>query len=113
MDRNNTALLFHNLQHAEGQVPFVSRQEYSNEQAVPADPALGVTALTSGTFEGNAQNSRTAGLLSNFNWNAIKPNRGERINNKGLDLIFKNTLTAGTYTFATGMTTAESEGCDN
>ena len=98
VDRNNTALLFHNLQHAEGQVPFVSRQEYSNEQAVPADPALGVTALTSGTFEGNAQNSRTAGLLSNFNWNAIKPNRGERINNKGLDLIFKNTLTAGTYT---------------
>ena len=98
IDRNNTALLFHDLHHAEGQVPFVSRQEYSNEEAVPANPAGGVTALTSGTFEGNAQNSRTAGLLSNFSWNAIKPNRGERINNKGLDLVYKNTLAAGNYT---------------
>ena len=98
IDRNNTALLFHDLHHAEGQVPFVSRQEYSNEEAVPADPAGGVTALTTGTFEGNIQNSRTAGLLSNFSWNAIKPNRGERINNKGMDLIYKNTLDAGNYT---------------
>ena len=98
IDRNNTALLFHDLHHAEGQVPFVSRQEYSNEEAVPADPAGGVTALTTGTFEGNIQNSRTAGLLSNFSWNAIKPNRGERINNKGMDLIYKNTLAAGNYT---------------
>jgi len=98
VDRNNTALLFHDLQHAEGQVPFVSRQEYSNEEAVPADPAGGVTALTTGTFEGNIQNGRTTGLLSNFSWNAIKPNRGERINNKGMDLVYKNTLAAGNYT---------------
>ena len=98
VDRNNTALLFHNLQHAEGQVPFVSRQEYGREQTPPADPAGSVTALTSGTFEGNIQNGTTTGLLGNFSWNAIKPNRGERINNKGVELIYKNTLAAGNYT---------------
>ena len=98
VDRNNTALLFHNLQHAEGQVPFVSRQEYGREQTPPADPAGSVTALTSGRFDGIIQNGTTSGLLGNFSWNAIKPNRGERINNKGVELIYKNTLAAGNYT---------------
>lgn len=98
IDRSNSALLFHTTQQAEGQVPFISRQEYSNEQGVPANPAGGVVAITSGTFEGHAQNNTNEGLLANFNWNAIKPNRAERINNKGLDLIYKNTLDAGTYT---------------
>ena len=38
VDRSNTALLFHNLQHTEGQVPFVSRQEYGNEEILPLIP---------------------------------------------------------------------------
>jgi len=98
IDRNNTALIFHTTGAAEGQTPFVTRNEYSTEEIPPANPAGGVTALTTGTFEGNIQNNSFAGLGGNFNWVAIKPNRNERVNNKGLDLIYKNTLPAGTYT---------------
>ncbi len=90
VDRENTALIFHTTQQAEGQVPFVTRQEYSGE---------GATALTQGTFEGHVQNNGTAGLQGNFLWNAIRPNRGERINNKGVELQYDtNNLPAGNYT---------------
>tara|TARA_R110001632_G_scaffold40327_2_gene101219 strand:- start:841 stop:2328 length:1488 start_codon:yes stop_codon:yes gene_type:complete len=88
-DRSNEALLFHTTQTGEGMVPMVSKDEYG-------DPA--VTNLTADTFEGHAQSGEADGLGRNFNWIAIRPNRAERINNKGMDLEFDKDLADGTYT---------------
>ena len=89
-DRDNSALLFHTLQSAEGQVPMITRDEY---QTTPT------SALTPETFEGHAQNSGTAGIGGVFRWSAIRPNKGQRVNNKGMDLIYKSPgLAAETYT---------------
>lgn len=90
VDRKNTALLFYTTQAAEGKVPMVTRDEYQT---------TGVSALTAETFEGHAQNSGTAGLGGVMRWTAIRPNKGQRVNNKGMDLIYKATgLPAETYT---------------
>ena len=90
VDRSNPALLFHTTQHAEGMVPMVTRDEWKTS---------GVSALTTETFEGHGQNSGAVGLGGLFNWTAIKPNKGQRVNNKGMDLTYKNPgLPAETYT---------------
>jgi hypothetical protein len=90
VDRKNTPLLFHTTQHAEGKVPMVVRDEYQTSN---------VSVLTTETFEGHAQNSGTAGLGGVMRWTAIKPNKGQRVNNKGMDLVYKATgLPAQTYT---------------
>lgn len=89
-DRSNAALLFHTTQHAEGKVPMVTRDEYQTS---------GVSAITAETFEGHAQNSGAVGLGGLFRWTAIRPNKGQRVNNKGMDLTYKATgLPADTYT---------------
>ena len=83
-------MLFHTTQHAEGKVPMVVRDEYQSSA---------VSVLTTETFEGHAQNSGTAGLGGVMRWTAIKPNKGQRVNNKGMDLVYKATgLPAETYT---------------
>jgi len=90
VDRKNAALLFHTTQSAEGKVPMVAADEYQTNST---------TALTAETFEGHAQSSGTAGLGGVFRWTAIRPNKGQRVNNKGMDLIYKATgLPAETYT---------------
>jgi len=90
VDRSNPALLFHTTQHAEGKVPMVTRDEYQTSS---------VSALTTETFEGHAQNSGAAGLGGLSRWTAIKPNKGQRVNNKGIDLVYKSSgLAAQTYT---------------
>lgn len=90
VDRKNPALLFHTTQHAEGKVPMVTRDEYQTSR---------VPALTAETFEGHAQNSGADGLGGLFRWTAIRPNKGQRVNNKGMDLVYKATgLPADTYT---------------
>ena len=90
VDRSNPALLFHTTQQAEGQVPFVSRQEYSREM---------LATLTAGIFEGMDQSSPVFGLAGLLSWVAVRPNRGERINNKGIELRYTNNgLDADTYT---------------
>jgi hypothetical protein len=90
VDRKNTPLLFHTTQSAEGKVPMVVRDEYQS---------TGVSVLTAETFEGHAQNDGTAGLGGVMRWTAIRPNKGQRVNNKGMDLIYKATgLPAETYT---------------
>lgn len=90
VDRKNPSLLFHTTQHAEGKVPMVTRDEYQT---------TGVSALTAETFEGHAQNSGAVGLGGLFRWTAIAPNKGQRVNNKGMDLVYKATgLAANTYT---------------
>ena len=86
VDRDNQALQFSTTQQSEGMVPMICRAEYCNE----AD-----SELTVGTLEGNEQKD---GLKRNFCWNSIRLNRGQRINTKGIDLIYKTTLSAGDYT---------------
>ena len=84
VDRNNMALQFSTTQQSEGMVPMVVRGEYSNE-------ATG--ELSVGNFEGNEQKG---GLQQNFCWNSIRLNRGERINTKGIELIYKSIIAGGT-----------------
>jgi hypothetical protein len=90
VDRKNKALLFTTTQQSEGQVPMVTRDEYQNN---------GVSALTTNTLEGHDQSGADDGLGGNFNWTAIRLNKGERVNNKGLELTYKApNLGADTYT---------------
>ena len=86
VDRSNPALLFHTVKEAEGMIPFVMRGEYSNE---------GTAMITDKTLELHEQK----GFLEKaFNWTSIRLNRNERVNNKGIELTYKNTLDAGSYT---------------
>lgn len=90
VDRKNPALLFHTTQAAEGKVPMVNKDEYQTSH---------VPCLTTDTFEGHAQNSGASGLGGLFRWTAIKTNKGQRVNNKGIDLVYKSSgLPGGTYT---------------
>jgi hypothetical protein len=85
IDRDNPALLFHTVKETEGMVPFVMRGEYSNE---------GQAMITEKTFQGHDQK---VGLEGAFNWTSIRLNREERVNNKGIELTYKNTLDGGNY----------------
>jgi hypothetical protein len=96
-DRSNPSLLFHTTQQAEGMVPQITKDEWKIGGSIVAGGA--VNGLTDHTMEGHIQSSDAVGLASNFQWVAIRPNRGERVNNKGMDLTYKNpNLDAGTYT---------------
>jgi hypothetical protein len=86
IDRSNPALLFHTVNQTEGMIPFLMRGEYSNE---------GVDMVTSNTFMEQNQNTD---LQASFNWTSISLTRNERVNNKGIELTYKNTLAAGNYT---------------
>ena len=89
VDRKNRALLFSTTTQAEGKVPMVASEQYS---------ANGVNSLTASEFEGHAQNNGGKGLAAQFQWVAVKPNRFERINNKGIELHYNAPVGAGTYT---------------
>ena len=92
VDRKNSALQFATTQAAEGGVPMVTHDEVVKRS--------GTSSITAETLEGHAQASKTVGLETLFRWNAIRPNKGERINNKGMDLIYKipSGLSDDTYT---------------
>ena len=99
-DRSNPALLFHTTNQAEGALPMVTKDEWKigGGSGVGGAPAP-ANALTPEVFMGQNQSLSAGGLGSNFNWVAIRPNKGSRVNNKGMDLIYKNdTLGAGTFT---------------
>jgi len=90
VDRSNPAQLFQTTAHAEGQIPMIARDEWIE---APVD------VLTADTLQGHEQNGTIDGLAANFRWTALRLNRGERINNKGIDLIYKNSNpAASTYT---------------
>tara|TARA_R110000868_G_scaffold58431_2_gene180548 strand:+ start:6909 stop:8459 length:1551 start_codon:yes stop_codon:yes gene_type:complete len=95
VDRSNPALLFHTIQQAEGMVPMVTKDEWK----IGGIAGAASSALTTQTFEGHDQASSINGLGGCFQWMAIRPNKGQRVNNKGMDLVYKQTgLAAGTYT---------------
>jgi len=90
-DRTNSALLFHTTQQAEGQVPMITHDEYVKRDTV--------SSITDEVMEGHIQSSNDDGISELFRWTAIRPNKGERVNNKGMDLIYKTTgLGNDTYT---------------
>ena len=93
VDRSNSALQFATTQAAEGQVPMLTHDEILQRNT-------GTSSITAETLEGHDQSGSADGLGALFRWNAIRPNKGERINNKGMDLIYKipSVLTDGTYT---------------
>ena len=94
-DRSNPSLLFHTTNQAEGALPMVTKDEWK----IGGTAAAPANALTAEDFMGQNQQNSAGGLGSNFNWIAIRPNKGQRVNNKGMDLIYKNdTLGAGTFT---------------
>ncbi len=86
IDRDNSALLFQTMKSAEGQVPFITRQEYSREMT---------NTITNRTFEGIDQRTSLGG---NLHYLAVKPEREERINNQGIDIILKGTWPAESLT---------------
>ena len=99
VDRSNDAQLFQTTAHAEGGIPMISKDEYYNPgTSDPNTPATTRTGLTQATFEGHQQRLPIPGLGGRFRWTALRLNRGERVNNKGLDLTFKSTLPAGNHT---------------
>ncbi len=92
VDRTNSALQFHTTQASEGRVPMVTHDEVVKRSTA--------SSITDETLEGLIQGAKTTGIEELFRWNAIRPNKGERINNKGMDLHYKIPagLTDGTYT---------------
>ena len=76
VDVTNAAQQFHNVVQGEGMVPFVTRDEYSNQGGT----------MTLSSYEGHAQNDTKKGLQSQFFYQVYKLNRNERINSRGLEL---------------------------
>jgi hypothetical protein len=98
VDRSNDSQLFQTTAHAEGQIPMISRDEYYNAGEDVPGQANSRSGLTAATFEGHDQQLTSAGLGGNFRWTAFRLNRAERVNNKGIDLVYKNTVPGGNYT---------------
>ena len=98
IDRSNDAQLFQTTAHAEGGIPMISRDEYYNPGTNVPENGDGRSGLTTATFEGHDQQLTANGLGGNFRWTAFRLNRKERVNNKGIDLVYKNTVPAGNYT---------------
>lgn len=93
IDVKNAARHFHNTAQSEGMVPFVTREEYSNEG----------TAMTGDDFMGYQQNfgalnETDTGLQGLFGWNGFRLNRNERVNSRGVELFsqFQDLDTQGT-----------------
>ena len=89
IDVSNPARHFHNVNQAEGMVPFVSREEYSNEG----------DSLTTRTYFGYSEKAKLQGRFFHLSQRLTSQ---ERINSRGIELYFKyNALPvegAGKYT---------------
>jgi len=79
IDRRNPALHFHDVTHAEDNLPHVSRQEFNNQGG-----AGGLFAPY--TYMGYNQASVDAGLAGKFHYICYKLNRNERVNSRGIQL---------------------------
>jgi hypothetical protein len=79
LDQVNFGKHFHNLMHAEGGIPYVTRAEYGNQSGGLADAALA-------KFE---KHDPQDNLAENFFYCGANLNKGERVNSVGLQLIAK------------------------
>lgn len=87
IDRENNALHYHDVAQAEGSLPFVTRAEYSDENA---------SDITGSKFETRIQ---TDSLTGKFFRQAYRLNRSERVNSRGIELFHTyKTLITGGYT---------------
>jgi hypothetical protein len=92
IDVVNPARHFHNVNQAEGMVPFVNRQEYCSEG----------TSLSTRTFDLTSIDSSAdaaLGLAGSFFWCSQRLTSQERINSRGIELYFKfSGIDAANYT---------------
>lgn len=78
IDVSNSARHYHNLVQTQGQVPFTTREVYSNQ-------GVSLSKLTFHDFAGQFQ----ANFKGSQFWQALRLNRGERVNSRGIELYFK------------------------
>ncbi len=78
VDIDNPCRHFYQVTQAEGMVPFVTRDEYSDAGDL----------ITPSLFEAGAQNDATYGLPNKFYLQAYHLNRSERINSRGIEYYF-------------------------
>ncbi len=76
LDQVNYGKHFHNLMKSEGGIPYVTRDEYSNQ-------GNGLATEATAKFEGYDPSFE---LGKNFFYNAVKLNDGDRVNSVGLQL---------------------------
>lgn len=79
LDQVNFGKHFHNLMNAEGGIPYVTRDEYGNQSDGLATAAVAL-------FE---KYTPSGELGSNFFYNAVNLNKGERVNSVGVQLVAK------------------------
>jgi len=79
LDQVNFGKHFHNLMHAEGGIPYVTRAEYANQSGGIADSTLA-------KFE---KYDPKDNLEANFFYCGSNLNKGERVNSVGLQLVAK------------------------
>ena len=79
LDQVNFGKHFHNLMHAEGGIPYVTRAEYGNQSG-------GLAAATLAKFE---KYDPKDNLEENFFYCGANLNKGERVNSVGLQLVAK------------------------
>jgi hypothetical protein len=101
VDVSNSARHFHNVVQSEGSVPFLSREVYSNEGVSLALGVYNPDVMTpaNGGLDNFGSGLTPAGVVSagvggqypgtQF-WNAVRLNRGERVNSRGIELYFKS-----------------------
>ena len=102
VDVSNVARDFHNIVQTEGAVPFITREVYSKEGLSLAVARYGVEMMSGATLDqmfGSGLNtvaSLTDGAGGQYPgtqfWNAMRLNRGERVNSRGIELYFKMDL---------------------
>lgn len=99
IDVKNSSRHFHNVVQTEGMVPFTSREVYSKEGVSLSLAQFDSGVMTSGEMWGSG--SITAGQDADADrgvggqgpgsqfWCAMRLNRGERINSRGMELYFQ------------------------
>ena len=106
VDVKNPAYQFHNVVTAEGMVPFVTRDAYSNYGAQTTTTKLegntqGTGTADTETHDGALEDDNASGVVSQFFYQAYKLNRNERVNQRGVELYntwnaFKNPTDSAT-----------------
>jgi hypothetical protein len=92
VDVVNPAYQFHNVVTAEGMVPFVSRDSYSNEGGATSTTMVMFNtqgtgnASTAAATHGADDADNASGIVSKYYYQAYKLNRNERINSRGIEL---------------------------
>ena len=102
IDVTNTARDFHNVIQTEGQVPHLSRETYAKEGVSLTLARYGKQLMTGTatdqTFGSGQQGAAAVGVGGQYPgtqfWNAMRLNRGERVNSRGIELYFKQDVSA-------------------